>query len=305
MTRRDFLKETLTGTAALTTSLLPDMATAQSHDDHAAEHGHHPDMVPLLAKELAHPFNQKPEEWLDDHEKQWQECFDCSNAPVTEVEMVCIDERMLLQATTQSGKRVLRMAGSGVLWKNVDELVDAVVTYVTALGKERPLHSITVKLSSHIACGAAGIAFGESPNPDKAAENFQRGTIVERLKARGINAVHTGDAPMTKGPHTGIAAAVDCTDGRLQRLPGINAFTVSDPHNVPHAIEEALLALKIASGSHAYGEKLPQFTFIVFSDPARPQIAQEIITALRQQTQEYTAKGMDIRIVTKTAPAAK
>ncbi len=303
--RREFLKDAITGTAALTTSLIPDMATAQQHDDHAKEHAHHPDMAPLLAKELAHPFNQKPGEWLDAHEKEWQECFDCSNEPVTEVTIVCIDERMLMQAVTQSGKRTLRMAGSGVLWKNVDELVDALVAYISPLTNGRPLSAITMKISSHLTCGAAGIAFEKAENPDKAASDFQRDTIVEKLKARGVNAVFTGNAGMSKGPHTGIAAAVDCTDGRLQRLPGINAFIISSPGNVPHAIEEAMLALKIATGSHAYGEKLKQFTFVVFDDPARPEVAKEIIATLRQQTQEYTAKGMDIRFVTRKAPAAK
>lgn len=267
-----------------------------------AMHDHH-DMTELLSKELAHPFNQDPEKWLDAHEKEWQECFDCSNEPVAEVEIVCIDERMLTQATTQSGKRLLRMAGSGVLWKNVDELADAITAYVTQLAGGRPLQAVTVKVSSHVACGAAGIAFGKDHDPDESARVFQRGSIVAKLKERGINAVFTGDAPMVKGPHTGIAAAVDCTDGRLQRLPGINAFTVSDPNNTQHAIEEAMLALKIASGSHAYGEKLKQFTFVIFSDPARPETAKTIEVALREQTKEYTAKGMDIRFVTRRAPA--
>lgn len=265
----------------------------------------HPDMSALLSQELAHPFNRHPEQWLDEHEKEWKECFDCSSDPVTEIEMVCIDERMLMQAQTAAGKRILRMAGSGVLWKNPDELVDAVVAYVTAQAKGRPLSSITVKVSSHVACGAAGIAFGKDKDPDESARVFQRGSIVEKLKARGIHAQFTGDAPMVKGPHTAIAAAVDCTDGRLQRLPGVNAFTVSDPDNVPHAVEEALLALKIASGSHAYGEKLKQFTFVIFSDPARPENAKAIATALREQTKDYTAKGMDIRFVMREAPAVK
>jgi len=290
-----------TAAAALATSLPSDMATAQDH----RAHEHHPDMGPLLAKELAHPFNQDPEKWLDAHEKEWQQCFDCSNEPVTEVEMVCIDERMLMQAVTQSGRRVLRMAGSGVLWKNADELVNAIESYIKKLANGRPLNTITVKISAHLTCGAAGIAFGNEENPDKAASNYQEGTIVAKLRARGINAVHTGNAPMVKGPHTGIAAAIDCTDGRLQRLPGINAFVVSDPNNVPHAIEEAMLALKIASGNHAYGEKLKQFTFVVFDDPARPEVAKEVETALRNQTKEYTAKGMDIRFVTRRAPVVK
>lgn len=264
----------------------------------------HPNMAELLSKELAHPFNQKPGEWLDAHEKQWQECFDCSNEPVTEVTVACIDERMLMQSVTQSGKRVLRMAGSGVLWKNADELADAIAAYVTKLSNGQPLNAVKVKVSSHVSCGAAGIAFGKDPDPDESARVFQRGEIVEKLKARGINAAFTGDAAMVKGPHTGIAAAVDCTDGRLQRLPGINAFTVSDPNNVPHAVEEAMLALKIASGSHAYGEKLRQFTFVVFSDPARPQVAREIIAALEQQTKPFKAQGMDIHIVTRVAPKA-
>jgi len=265
----------------------------------------HHDMTELLSKELAHPFNQDANKWLDAYEKEWQECFDSSAAPVTEVEIVCIDERMLMQAQTVSGKRVLRMAGSGVLWKNVDELADAIVSYVTQLAGGRPLSSVKVKVSSHVACGAAGIAFGKDKDPDESARVFQRGSIVEKLKARGINAAFTGDAPMVKGPHTGIAAAVDCTDGRLQRLPGINAFTVSDPNNVTHAIEEAMLALKIASGSHAYGEKLKQFTFVIFSDPARPETAKTIEAALREQTKEYTAKGMDIRFVERKAPTVK
>lgn len=302
-TRREFLKDAVTGTAALTTSLLPDMATAQQkHDHHAAEHGHHPDMAPLLEKELAHPFNQKPGEWLDAHEKEWQECFDCSSEPVTEVTVECIDERMIMQTVTQSGKRVLRLAGSGVLWKNVDELIDALVAHVTSLANGRPLPAITVKLSSHKSCGAAGIAFEGEDDPDESARTYQRQTIVAKLKERGVNAAFTGDAAMTKGPHSGLAAAVDCTDGRLQRLPGINAFVISSPGNVPHAIEEAMLALKIASGGHAYGEKLRQFTFVVFDDPVRPQVAKKIIAALEQQTKEFQAQGMDIRIVTREAP---
>lgn len=305
-TRREFLKDAITGTAALTSSLIPDMATAQQHDDHAhAEHGHHTDMTPLLNKELADPFNQNTNNWLDAHEKEWKECFDCSADPVTEVELVCIDERMLMQAQTVSGKRILRMAGSGVLWKNLDELVEAVVAYVTAQAKGRPLSSITVKVSSHVACGAAGIEFGNDKDPDESARVFQRDSIVKQLKTKGINAIHTGDAPMVKGPHTAIAAAVDCTDGRLQRLPGINAFVVSDPDNVPHAIKEAMLALEIASGSHAYGEALKQFTFVIFSDPMRPAVAEQITKALQEQTKEFTARGMDIRFVTRTAPAAK
>lgn len=270
------------------------------------EHMHdHQNMTELLSKELAHPFNQDPGKWLDAHEKEWQECFDCSNEPVTETDVVCIDERMLMQAQTVSGKRVLRMAGSGVLWKNPDELADAIVAYVQQLVGARPLSSIKVNVSSHVACGAAGIAFGKDKDPDESARVYQRGSIVDKLKARGINAVHSGDAPMVKGPHTAIAAAVDCTDGRLQRLPGINAFTVSDPNNIPHAVEEAMLALKIASGSHAYSEKLKQFTFVIFFDPRRLDMAQEIESTLRNQTKEYASKGIDIRIVTRTAPAEK
>lgn len=282
---------------------------ASHHDEHTTNHAahgkHHPDMRPLLEKELAHPFNKDPNQWLDAHEKEWKECFDCSNEPVTEVTIVCIDERMLIQIVTQSGKRVLRMAGSGVLWKNVDELVDALVAYVTTLANGRPLSSITVKISSHLTCGAAGIKFGGTPNPDKAASDFQRDTIVEKLIARGINAVFTGNAPMVKGPHTGIAAAVDCTDGRLQRLPGMNAFTISSPGDVPQAIKDAMLAFEISSGNHAYGPLLRQFTFVVFSDPARPQVALEIIRALDEQTLEFKTKGMDIRIITREAPAAR
>ncbi|MDD5740257.1 MAG: hypothetical protein PHO20_05840 [Candidatus Peribacteraceae bacterium] len=301
--RREFLEHAMAGTAAaLATSLPSNMAIAQ---DHHAQHEHHPDMGPLLAKELAHPFNQDPNKWLDAHEKEWQECFDCSSEPVTEVEMVCIDERMLMQATTQSGKRILRMAGSGVLWKNADELVNAIESYIKKLANGRPLNTITVKISAHLTCGAAGIAFGNEENPDKAASNYQEGTIVAKLRARGINAVHTGNAPMVKGPHTGIAAAVDCTDGRLQRLPGINSFVISSPNNVEQAIKEAMLALQIAAGSHAYGEALNQFTFVIFSDPARPEVAEQITKALQEQTKEYTAKGMDIRFVTRRAPAVK
>jgi hypothetical protein len=265
----------------------------------------HSDMTELLSKELAHPFNQDPGKWLDAHEKEWQGCFDCSNEAVTEVDMVCIDERMLMQAQTVSGKRILRMAGSGVLWKNVDELADAIAAYVMQLAHGRPLSSIKVNVRSHVACGAAGIAFGKDADPDESARVFQRDTIVEKLNARGINAAFTGDAPMVKGPHTGIAAAVDCTDGRMQRLPGINAFTISSPGNVPQAINEAMLALQIASGSHAYGEALKQFTFVIFDDPAHPEVAHQVIAALTEQTKEYTAKGMDIRIVTRKAPAAK
>ncbi len=299
--RREFLEHTSVGIAAAALSSLPSMATAQDH--HA--HEHHPDMGPLLEKELAHPFNQKPGEWLDAHEKKWQECFDCSNEPVTDVELVCIDERMLMQTQTVSGKRTLRMAGSGVLWKDIDELADAITAYVTQLAGGRPLSSVKIKVSSHVACGAAGIAFGKDKDPDESARVYQRGEIVEKLKQRGINAAFTGDAPMVKGPHTAIAAAVDCTDGRLQRLPGINSFIVSDPNNVPHAIEEAMLALKIASGSHAYGEALKQFTFVIFADSARPETAKAIEAALREQTKEYAAKGMDIRFVTRKAPAMK
>ena len=267
-------------------------------------HDHH-NMTEFLSRELAHPFNQNPAQWLDAHEQEWKECFDCSNNAVTEIDLVCIDERMLMQAQTTSGKRILRMAGSGVLWKNVDELVDAIVTYVTQLSNGRPLSSIKVMVSSHVACGAAGIAFGKDADPDESARAYQRESIVKKLEERGINAAFTGDASMVKGPHTCIAAAVDCTDGRLQRLPGINAFVISSPNNVQHAIEEAMLAFKIATGSHAYGEKLKQFTFVIFDDPARPQVAREISTALKEQIKEPTAKGMDIRFVMREAPAAK
>lgn len=283
----------------------PEHLPAPAHSG-TQEHMHdHHDMTQSLAQELAHPFSQNPAQWLDSHEQEWKECFDCSPESVTEVIVVCIDERMLMQTATQPGKRMLRMAGSGVLWKDIDELADTIASYVAALANGRPLSSITVKISSHVACGAAGIAFGGDKDPDESARVYQRQSIVEKLKERGIRAMFTGDAPMVKGPHTGIAAAVDCTNGRMQRLPGINAFTIASPNNVPHAIEEAILALKIASGDHAYGSKLRQFTFVVFSDPARPETAQEITRTLEQQTEAFRTQGMDIRIVTREAPAVK
>lgn len=40
-----------TTAAALSPSLSPDMATTQKHDDHAAEHAHHPNMRKLLEQE--------------------------------------------------------------------------------------------------------------------------------------------------------------------------------------------------------------------------------------------------------------
>jgi hypothetical protein len=309
-TRRDFLKGGIIAIESATlASLSPTMATAQQHGDHA-EHGHRPDMRPFLEKELAHPFNQDPNRWLDAHEQEWQECFDCSHEPVTEVTVLCIDERMLLEIKTQPGRRILRVAGSGILWKNTDEFVSAVVAYVTALANGRPLSSIKVRISSHgdgrgKGCGAAGIKFAGQENPDQCARDFQRDVIVKKLRERGINAEFIGDKEMRREPHTGIGAVIDCTGGRLQRLPNLNTFVVAMPDDIEHAVKEAVLALKIAIGDHAYGTALKQFTFVVFSDPKRPRVAREILAALQEQTKEFTTKGMDIRFVTRKAPAVK
>ncbi|MDD5040898.1 MAG: hypothetical protein PHX87_01975 [Candidatus Peribacteraceae bacterium] len=306
-TRREFLEYAIAGTAAaLTSSLSSDMATAQDH--HAQEH--HPDMGQLLAKQLAHPFNQNSEQWLDTHEKEWQECFDCSNNPVSEVTVLCIDERMMLEMKTQFGKRVLRVAGSGILWKNADEFVDAVVAYVTARLNGRPLSAIKVRISSHgdengRGCGAAGIKYGSETNPDQCARDEQNNVIVAKLRERGIDAEFIGDKEMRQEPHDAIGAVVDCTGGRLQRLPGLNTFVIAMPDHIGYAVTEAMLALKISTGSHAYGDKLKQYTFVIFDDPARPEIARQIIASLKEQTQEYKAKGMDIRFATRQAPAVK
>ncbi|MDD5103720.1 MAG: hypothetical protein PHX93_04950 [Candidatus Peribacteraceae bacterium] len=282
------------------------MATAQDH--HA--HEHHPDMGPLLAKELAHPFNQDPEKWLDAHEQEWKECFDCSSEPVTEVTVLCIDERMMLESKTESGRRVLRVAGSGILWKNADEFVDAVVAYVKAHSGNRPLTAMKIRISSHgdekgKGCGAAGIKYGSETNPDQCARDEQNNVIVAKLRERGIDAEFIGDKEMRAEPHTAIGAAIDCTAGRLQRLPGLNTFVIAMPDNFEYTVKEAILALKISTGSHAYGEQLKQFTFVIFSDPAHPETAKTIEAALQEQTKEYTAKGMDIRFVTRKAPSVK
>ncbi|MDD5623185.1 MAG: hypothetical protein PHI23_00555 [Candidatus Peribacteraceae bacterium] len=283
------------------------METHQHDGTH--HHGHeHSDMQALLKKELAHPFNQDPNKWLDAHEQEWQECFDCSAEPVTEVTVVCIDERMVLEAKTQSGKRVLRVAGSGILWEN-DEFVDAVAAYIALLAHGRPLSAVKVRISSHgdkkgRGCGAAGIKYGKEVNPDQCARDEQRDAIVVGLKARGIDADFIGDKTMRQEPHTAIGAAIDCAGGRLQRLPGLNIFVISMPDNIEYAVKEAMLSLEIATG-HAYGDTLKQFTFVIFDDPARPEVARQITAALREQTKEYAVKGMDIRFVTREAPTAK
>ena len=310
-TRRSFLQDAGIGTAAAITFLLDPMASAQQHDDHGSDHARRTDIGAMLKKELAHPFNQDPDQWLNAHEKEWKECFDCSGEPVTEVTVLCIDERMVMESSTQSGKRVLRVAGSGILWKNTDDFVDAIVRQIEGSAQGRDLSTINVRVSSHgdeegRGCGAAGLQFGNTENPDQSARDYQQDVIVAKLKARGINAEFIGDKQMRKEPHTGIGAVVDCTSGRLQRLSDLNMFVVAMPdNNAEHAVAEAMLALKIAAGNHAYGSLLQQFTFVVFTDPARQMDSQAVIDGIEQQTRPFTTQGISIRIITREAPSAQ
>lgn len=312
--RREFLKNAAIGAtsfsiATLVTSKIMESSDHDPRAEHvtikAQEHDDQPDMQNMLQRELARPINQDPEKWLDEHQHEWQECFDCSCAAVTDIFDECIDERMLMDTKTKPGVRILRLAGSGILWKNIDELVDAIVAQVTMLARGRLLSSIVVHICSHKSCGAAGLKFAGQADPDQSARDYQRNLIVAKLRERGVNAVFDGDAPMTAEPHTGIATAIDCTGGRLQRLPGIKAYTITALGDIAHAIEEAILSFKIASGDHAYGNSLHQYTFIVFTDPSHPIDSQEILTTLEQKTRALKGQGMDIRIVTRQAPEVK
>ncbi|MFH0770504.1 MAG: hypothetical protein V1926_03955 [Candidatus Peregrinibacteria bacterium] len=283
------------------------------HPDHdnapaATQHKEHADMGKLYDHEIALPFNQDPQTWLEDHKEEWDGCFECSDEPVTEVTVLCIDERMQLEMKTQSGKRVLRMAGSGILWQKqhgLNDLVEHFVRYVESLRQGRPLNAIKVKIGAHgNGCGAGGVAFNKEGDTDQKTCDYLEKTLVPALQERGIKAAYIGKAPMRKDrpAHSALGAAVDCSN-RLQRLPeGMNTFIISRL-SVAQAIHDATLALEgVTLGGHGYGPGLlKQYTFVVVRDPQNDMDSQEIIHALEQLQQKYKGK-VDVRIVTREAP---
>jgi len=300
------------------------------HAEHSGtqEHMHdHPDITGLLSKELAHPFHQNPEQWLSDHGKEIDECFDCSADPVTEVTVLCIDERMLTAVQTKSGARVLRMAGSGVLFsrqpseeQEIETLADSFAQYIERLAKQsgQPMNPTTLKISSHKTCGAAGVKFGEtSEDPDESARGYQK-KLVAALQKRGIRAEFTNDARMNgNSAHNALGTIFDLSGGRFQRLPmtketidgkerpvSLNTFVVS-PTDDDKGVDDALLSLKIAAGSHSYGDKLPQYTFLVLINPNGQERTARIIAELTAGVRPYEAKGIKVKIVTREAPAVK
>jgi len=298
---------------------------AHAHKKHES-HGH-PDMDKELSAQMKHPFHTNPEQWLEAHGKDLDACFDCSNEPVTEVEIVCIDERMTMALKTASGKRVLRMAGSGVLFskaltedEEIEELADSLAKYVEEIARSSgvDVSAIKLKISSHLTCGAAAKKFGAtSANPDESARTFQR-KLAAALKKRGINAEFTNDAPMNGNTaHNALATTVDLSRGRLQRTPTtvesvdgmaqpmtLNTFVVSSPSDAK-ALEDALLSLDIASGSHSYGKKLRQYTFLVLIDPADPKRSWQFVSDLTAGARPFEAKGIKVKIVTREAPGVR
>jgi len=284
-------------------------------------------MAAELQAQMQHGFNQHPEKWLETHGKDLDACFDCSNDPVTEVTVLCIDERMLTALQTKSGARVLRMAGSGVLFskqptedQEIETLADSFAQYIGGLAKQggQPTDSITLKISSHKTCGAAGVKFGEtSSDPDESARTYQK-KLVAALKRRGIHAEFTNDARMNgNSAHNALGTTFDLTGGRFQRLPitkemidgkerpmPLNTFVVS-PTEDGKGVEDALLSLEIAAGSHSYGDKLPQYTFLVLTNPNEQERTARIIAELTAGVRPYEAKGIKVKIVTREAPAVK
>lgn len=301
-----------------------DVAPVKAHAHKKHESHGHPDMDKELRDQMKHPFHTNPEQWLETHGKDLDACFDCSGEPVTEVTIVCIDERMTMALKTASGKRVLRMAGSGVLFskaltedEQIEELADSLAQYVAALAQASGIDvsSIKLKISSHLTCGAAAKKFGaESADPDESAREYQQ-KAVAALKARGINAEFTNDAPMNDNTaHNALATIVDFSRGRLQRTPitvenvdgmaqpmTLNTFVVSSPSDAK-ALEDALLSIGIASGSHSYGEQLKQYTFLVLIDPADPKRSWQFVSDLTAGAKPFEAKGIKVKIVTREAP---
>ncbi|KKW38391.1 hypothetical protein A2454_01530 [Candidatus Peribacteria bacterium RIFOXYC2_FULL_55_14] len=321
--RRDFLAygamvTLLDGTAASDTECLSPPSPSMHN---------HPDMTAELKTQIQHGFNKNPEKWLEEHGKEFDACFDCSNDPVTEVVVLCIDERMLTAVQTKSGVRVLRMAGSGVLFSKqptedleIEVLADSYARYIRELAKQsgQPVDSITLKITSHKTCGAAGEKFGEtSDDPDESARVYQK-KLVAALKKRGIRAEFTNDVPMNgKTVHNTLGTIFDLSGGRFQRLPmtketidgkerpvSLNTFVVS-PTEDGKGVEDALLSLKIASGSHSYGEQLPQYTFLALMNSDEPERSAKIIRELTAGVRPYEAKGIKVKIVTREAPAVK
>jgi hypothetical protein len=250
-------------------------AHGSGKQEHMTHHDH-PDMAALYQKEVSHPFHTDPETWLKTHEKELEAAF----AP--------------------TGEFVLRVPGSGVLEK-MDEWIDFLAAKAKAMGKAtgRPMKIV---IESHAACGAAGIAYKGKESPDDCARD-DHDVMVEKLRAKGVDAVHGRDSAMSGSPvHTALAATVDFSE-RMKRPP-VNSFGVSSPHTA-RIPDDALLALAIAAGSHSYGEHLKQFTFICFVDPANRGAAEGTITEIDKRAEEYRRKGIDVRIIRFDAPPVR
>lgn len=161
---------------------------------------------------------------------------------------------------------------------------------------------------SHEDCGAAAL-YVKNYNLDASqAENYAVDWAIKL--AQKLNIPYKGhilinEMKRPKGLHVARVLYYDATgsfdSAKVSQLP--RGFTVSRKFlNAADALEEALLAFKIASGEHGFGEKISQnhpFVIIPIASSGDPQFSLENLT---NELKEITENGKGKVVVDGFAP---